>query len=679
MSGIAFYKEKEREMSVSEKSKKNLVLVVVLVFAVLLLLAFRVGWIQIVKGEEYSARAVQQQTKDQTLKAERGVIYDVNGKELAVSVTCYSIWVRPDVVKQGEKPAEIWANTDATARVLEANTDVSRQKIDEILNSGEMLVCVARGLDKEAADRIRESKVKGIEIVEDTKRSYPLGDSAAHVIGSVNVDNQGLSGLELEYNSFLSGISGRRISYTDTGGRQLTTTYDEERYYKAKDGYNLVTTLDHVVQHHLEDALKGAVKKTRAKRALGIVMGVETGDVLAMAQYPSFDLNDPMEPSNAADQDAFKAMSDEEQTEYLSDMWRNSLICDVYEPGSTFKLITTSTALEEDVTDMKKKYECNSGYKVDGRFIQCWNYPNSHGTETLKEAVSNSCNPVFMKLALKIGIDKFYEYRDVFGIMQKTGIDFPGETTAILQDKNSAGRIGLATIGFGQGVAVTPIQLITAVSSIGNDGKLMKPRLVKAMTNVDGKVVEEFEPQMVRRTISKKTSKNVCKIMEFVAREGGGAPLAAVKGYRVGAKTGTANKPREDGVGYSSDTYSSCIAMAPMDDPKVAVLIIVDSPKGVKYGSVTAAPAVNKVLSKSLPYLNISTKSEEKHKSEKTIKVPDVIGKDLGKARKALEKKDLSCDTDGYSGSDEDFLVIKQYPTAGTKVKKGTKVYLYRE
>ncbi len=665
-------------MSISGKSKKNLIIVVILIFAVLLLLAFRVGWIQIVKGEEYSARAVQQQTKDQTLKAERGVIFDANGEELAVSITCYSIWVRPDNVKTGDTGEEIRKNLTTTADVLAANTDVPKGKINRILNSGEKLVCVARGLDKDSADRIRDSEAKGIEIVEDTKRSYPLGESAAHVIGSVNVDNQGLSGLELQYNSLLSGISGRWISYTDTGGRQLTTSYDEERYYQAKDGYNLVTTLDHVVQHYLEESLEKAVNKTGAKRALGIVMGVESGDVMAMAQYPSFDLNNPMEPSNKDDLEEFKEMSDGEQTEYLSDMWRNSLICDVYEPGSTFKLITTSTALEENVTDMKKKYECDGGYSVNGRFIQCWFYPDSHGTETLKQAVSNSCNPVFMKLALKIGINTFYEYLDVFGITQKTGIDFPGETTAILQDKESAGEIGLATIGFGQGVAVTPIQLITAVCSLGNDGKLMKPRLVKELTDADGKTVQEIEPQFVRRTVSKKTARQVCSIMEFVA-DGGGAAAAAVEGYRVGAKTGTANKPKKDGTGYSSNTYSSCIAMAPMNDPQIAVLVIVDSPKGVKYGSVTAAPAVHNVLSSALPYLNISTSGKKNEKTEKKVKVPDVVGMSFSDAAGVLVSKDLRYDTDGSADEDDDFLVIKQYPAPGTKVKKNTKVYLYKE
>ncbi len=682
-------------MSPKTISKKNIILVASLIFGAILLLIFRVGWIQIVKGDEYTSRAIEQQTKDKTLKAERGVIYDTNGAELAVSVSCYSIWLRPDSVKVGENKKEIKKNIADTTSTLEAYTGVDSNKIAEILNSGEKLVCVARGLDKDSADLIRKSKVKGIEVVEDTKRNYPLDDSAAHVIGSVNIDNEGLSGLELQYDSYLSGVSGRWITYTDTGGRQLANDYGDERHFKAKDGYNLVTTLDHVVQHYLEDALAKAQKKTRSKRVMGIVMEVETGRILAMGQTPSFNLNTPMEPTDDEDKVEFRNMDSNEQTEYLSDMWRNSLICDVYEPGSTFKLITTSTALEENDTKENEKYECNTGYEVAGRFIKCWAYPDSHGVEDLREAVNNSCNPVFMQIALKIGIDTFYEYLDTFGVTEKTGIDFPGETTGILQDKDSAGDIGLATIGFGQGVALTPIELITAVCSIGNEGKLMKPHLVKEMTDSEGETVQSFEPEMMRRTVSKRTAKKVCDIMEYVAGDGGGASMASVPGYRVGAKTGTANKLREDGRGYGGDTYSSCIAMAPMNDPKVAVLIIVDSPKGNRFGSVTAAPAVGNVLSKTLPYMNISADAKTENADAKDnkddrddsemaddsltlIKVPNVVGLDAQDAIDTLESEDLDYDLDDASEDDE-FTVIKQYPAAGTEVKEGTKVYLYEE
>ena len=311
---------------------------------------------------------------------------------------------------------------------------------------------IKKGLDKAAADKIRKAELSGIEIAEDTKRSYPMGAFASHTIGSVTDDNTGLSGLELQYNTYLSGVSGRWIKYTDTGGNRLS--YGKERYYQAEDGYSIVTTLDQAIQHYTEKALKRVMKKTSADRAMAIVMDPKTGDILAMAQNPDFDLNDPKTPTSESEQEKLRNMSDSEKVDYWNKMWRNSLISDVYEPGSTFKLLTTSIALEEGVTDMNHTYNCSGSIQVAGETIHCWAYPNAHGTQSLKQAVGNSCNPVFVQLATKIGIDKFYDYMATFGITGTTGIDFPGEGTAILQSKDDAGPVGLATIGFGQGVAV---------------------------------------------------------------------------------------------------------------------------------------------------------------------------------------------------------------------------------
>ncbi len=284
---------------------------------------------------------------------------------------------------------------------------------------------------------------------------------------------------------------------------------------------------------------------------------------------------------------------------------------------------------------------------------------------------------MFVQLATEIGIEKFYDYMATFGITGKTGIDFPGEGTAILQDEDSAGPVGLATIGFGQGVAVTPIQLITAVSAFGNDGKLMQPRLVKELKDSDGNTVEKFDEKIVRQVVSKETADELCDIMQYVVDEGGGG-TAGVEGYRVGAKTGTANKVNEAGTGYSEDTYSSCIAMAPMDDPQLAVLVIADSPKGVRYGSTTAAPGVKQILSDTLRYLNISPDEESQEEAdEERVQVPDVVGEKASEAIGILAGDSLSYDMDEEAAAANDFIVTKQYPAAGTEVKKGSKVYLY--
>jgi stage V sporulation protein D (sporulation-specific penicillin-binding protein) len=355
-------------------------------------------------------------------------------------------------------------------------------------------------------------------------------------------------------------------------------------------------------------------------------------------------------------------------------MWRNPIICDVYEPGSVFKLLTTSIALEEGVASLDSNFYCNGYRVVGGETIYCHNR-GGHGAQNLTQAVGNSCNPVLMGLALDTGIKKYYDHLDTFGITGTTGIDFPAEGTAILQDEDSAGAVGLATMGFGQGVAVTPIQLVTAISSLGNEGKLMKPHLVKGIKDKMTGDITEVKPEVIRKTVSKQTADDLCGIMEYVVAEGGGG-TAAVKGYRVGGKTGTANKAVNGR--YSNYTYSSCLGMAPMSDPKITVLVIADSPKGAHYGSVTAGPAVSEILEKSLKYLNIPPDAAEEQQETEKVEVPDVVGQTAEDAIGILAGADLGYDMNGDKGQD-DFVVIKQYPSAGSTVKKGTKIFLYRE
>ncbi|MDO4869257.1 MAG: penicillin-binding transpeptidase domain-containing protein [Bacillota bacterium] len=661
-------------MQASGRSRRNLIVLLIVVFVLMLLVAVRVGWVQIVKGDEYSELALQQQTKDTPIEAERGIIYDRNGEILARSVNCYTIYAAPPEIgknlKKAKKNAEFKRTADGLAKVLDKDPD----KLLQSLKSGATQVKVAREVDKDTADKIRNLKLTGITISSDTKRSYPNGTMASCVLGTVSDDGVGQSGIELKYNKYLKGTAGRWVNYTDSNGKQLSYSPSNEKYYQAIDGYGVVTTIDEVIQSYTESALETVMKKTSCERAFAIVMDTETGEILAMAQNPNFDPNDPYVPASPAEKAKFEALDATGQSEYLSRMWRNFLINDTYEPGSVFKLLTTSIALEEDVTSMSSTYNCVGYLTVAGQVIHCW-HTAGHGTQTLKQAVGNSCNPVFMTLATQIGIEKFYDYLDNFGITGTTGIDFASEGRAILQDEKEAGPVGLATIGFGQGVAVTPIQLITAVSSLGNDGNLMKPRLVKEIKDADGNTVEEMDSEIVRQTVSEETAEEMREIMEFVVSDGGGG-AAAVDGYRVGAKTGTANKAVNGG--YSDNTYSSCLGMAPMSDPKLTVLVIVDSPKGVKYGSVTAAPAVGTILNKSLKYMNITPDSKERASAEAKVKVPDVVGHTADEAIGMLAGQSLKFDMD-KDAENEDFVVVKQYPSAGTKVKKGTKVYLYDE
>lgn len=658
------------------KSKKRIIIVFACMYGLCTLLSFRVGWIQIVKGDEYSKMATEQQTRDVPIAAKRGVIYDTNEKELAISATCYSVWARPGSIKSGKNAEEKEKNVQKTAAALAEILGKDEEEITKLITKEQSLVKVDKYLDKDTADKIREKELNGIEIAEDVKRYYPLGAFLAHTLGSVTDDNTGLSGLELQYNQYLSGVSGRWIKNTDITGNSLS--YGQETYYQAEDGLGLVLTIDETIQHYVEKSIKTVQKNTSADRVMAIMMDPKTGDILALAQTPEFDPNDSKTPLSKSEQKKLEAMSDSEKMEYWNSMWRNSLISDVYEPGSTFKLLTTSMALEEGETTINEHFTCTGSVNVSGTTLKCWRSYNPHGTQTLEEAVGNSCNPVFVKLAQRVGINKFYNYLETFGISEKTGIDFPGEGNSILQNKDTAGPVGLATMGYGQGVAVTPIQLITAISSLGNDGKLMQPRLVKALVDEKGDTVKEFDTKVVRQTVSKKTADEMCDIMEYVVAKGG-AGTAKVEGYKVGGKTGTANKAKNGG--YSEETYSSFIGMAPMDDPQVAVLVIVDNPKGVKFGSQTAAPGAKMILEDTLRYMDLQpklTKAEKEELNKDQVTVPDLTGEGLEEAIGILGGMSLNYKASGGT-QDEDFIIKDQYPKAGEKIDKNGTVYLYRK
>lgn len=663
-------------MKPQTKSKKRILIAFAILFLVLAALCLRLCWIQIVRADELSKMATEQQTRDVPIEAKRGVIYDTNGNELAISATCYSVWARPANVATGKTESEKEENVENTAATLSKILERDESEIRKLITKEQSLVKVDKYLDKEIADKIRDQELPGIEIAEDVKRYYPMGAFLAHTLGSVTDDNTGLSGLELQYNQYLSGVEGRWIKNTDIVGNNLA--YGEEKYYQAEDGLGLVLTIDETIQHYVEKSIKTTQENTGADRVAAIMMDVKTGDILALAQTPEFDPNDAKTPPDKKEQKKLDKMTDSEKMEYWNSMWRNFLISDAYEPGSTFKLLTTSMALEEGLTNVNEKFTCTGSINVSGTTLKCWRYHNPHGTQDLKQAVGNSCNPVFATLAQRIGIETFYDYLETFGITEKTGIDFPGEGASILQNEDTAGPVGLATMGYGHGVAVTPIQLITAISSLGNEGKLMQPRLVKAMVDEDGNIVKEFDTKVVRQTVSKSTAEEMCAIMEYVVSDGG-AGTVKIEGYRVGGKTGTANKVKNGG--YSDDTYSSFIGMAPMDDPQVAVLVIVDSPKGVKYGSTTAGPGAKMILEDTLRYLDLQpkyTKKEKKAMNENQVTVPDLTGEGLEDAIGKLAGVSLEYKASGGT-QDEDFIVQDQYPKAGTKIEKGGTVYLYRK
>lgn len=669
-------------MRVQEPTNKNrsrLVFLFGIACLLFVLLALRLGWHQIIRAEKYAKMATDQQTSDSTVQAVRGSIVDRNGRDLAISAATNTIWIRPDSVKgNGKTPEEIEENLKQETKILAQYLQMSEDSVREIITSDRKLLRIAKYVEMDIANQIREEKLAGIEITEDVKRYYPMESFACHVLGGTTDDNAGLAGIELAYNRYLAGIDGRWITNKDSTGNSLS--YGTERYYQPRDGYSVVLTLDANIQHIVEAALVQAQERTKANRVMCLVMDPKNGEILAMAQTPEFDPNDPRVPMDPAEAAALESMSAEEQMAYWNKMWRNFCVSDTYEPGSTFKLITAGIALDEGVTNLTEKFLCQGSIKVADAVLRCWDYPNSHGWQTLAQGVQNSCNPVMVQLVQRIGLTAYYEGLDQFGLTEKTGVDFPGEGYNILQRKETAGPVGLATMAYGQGIAVTPVSLLTAISAYANDGLLMKPRLVKALVDSEGQIVEEYAPEITRRPVSSQTADDVLKIMESVVTEGGGG-TARVAGYRIGGKTGTASKP--EGGGYSdTDVYGSFIGVAPLDDPKVALLVIVDTPKGVLYGSQTAAPAAKVILQEIFRYMDIPpqyTEAEQAALKTGKTEVPDVVGQHMSDAIGILGGQSLGYTIAPKTDLYEDLVVVDQYPRSGALIDLNTKVTLYYE
>ncbi len=661
--------------SSSNRNRKRIIFIFLSVCIICTGLVFRVGWIQVVKSDRYAKLAVEQQTMDTPIPAKRGIIYDRNGKEMAISAVTNTIWARPADVRSARSEEEGIEKRLNTAKVLAEILEMDEAKVLEIISAPKSLVKVAKYIDKDKADKIREARLRGISIAEDVKRYYPIGAFAAHVLGSTTDDNRGLSGIELKYDKYLSGTPGRWIKNTDVAGDSLS--YGVEKYFQAEDGLSVVLTIDEVIQHYVEKSIKQVQADTQAKRVFCLIMDPQTGDILAMALTPEFDPNNPRVPLDPAEATYVENLPDSDKLTYWNDMWRNPMVSDTYEPGSTFKLITTSIALEEKVTNPSENFVCTGSIMIGGTKLSCWRSYKPHGQQTLAQAVQNSCNPVFVQLSQRLGLTTYYEYLEKFGLMEKTGVDFPGEGGNILQNIETAGSVGLATMSYGQGIAVTPVSLLTAVCALGNEGMLMQPRLVKGLLDAKGMPIESFEPKKVRQVVSKQTAAEMCTIMESVVAEGGGG-TAKIEGYRIGGKTGTANKV-VNGV-YVNDTYSSFIGMVPMDDPRLAILMVVDSPQGVKFGSLTAAPGVRAILEETLRYLNVETSFSEEEMARirsKMVSVPQVAGENFSEAIGILGGAGLVYQVSPARADNEDFTIVDQYPKPGETVKKGTNVYIY--
>ncbi len=574
------------------KGKKRLLITLTAFMCSLAALSVRVGYIMLTKDEEYQNKAYEQQTRDRLITPKRGSILDRNGVGMAVTESVSSVSVIHAQIKDKE------ATATALSEILELDYDDVLEDIEERV----ALKRIKTKVDNETAAEIRALELPGVMIDEDIERTYPYCTLAANVIGFVGKDNQGIIGLESKYEEYLKGKAGKILTQTDSKGLRVS---DAEERVEPISGDNLVTSIDVVIQQYAEQEIKAAVEAKGAKSGLIIVMNPQNGEIYAMANYPTFDLNEPFTINDPELAKAWDTFTSEEKNDYLNRMWRNKAINDTYEPGSTFKIVTASAGLEEGVITPDSPFTCTGSMTVGGRQIKCWRYPRTHGEQTFAQGVRNSCNPVFMQVAERIGADKFHEYMIKFGFNEKTGIDLNGEAVGILHKKDDIGPVELATMSFGQTFQITPIQLLRAAAAVVNGGRLITPHFAVKTIDDDGFTQKVFEWPDGGRAISEETSEKMRAILESVVAEGTGNK-AQVDGYRIGGKTATSQKlPRGSGK-----YIASFMSFAPADKPTVMALVLIDEPQGVYYGGTVAGPVMKDLLSNILPYLNIPKTAE---------------------------------------------------------------------
>ena len=652
---------------------RSFVLMILMGVVMFVLLFFRLFDLQITRHEELQGKAVNQQTRRTVVTANRGTIYDAGGNILAISSSAETIILSPleidNAVNDTEDPVS-WTKESLAAglaEILGKDASAIRKRMDNVKSQYEVIQLRA---DEDTAAKVRsyvdENKIAGVHLVADTKRYYPYGSLAAQVIGFVGDENTGLYGLEAYYEKELEGQSGLVISSKDQAENDMLYTY--EQYFAAKNGSDLTLTLDTTIQYYLEKGIESMVDKfSAANGASGIVMDAKTGGVLAMASYPNYDLNDFL---TVSDQTLQERIERGEST--VADMqllqWRNKALNDTYEPGSTFKILTLSAALEEGVVDKTTTVNCSGSVNISGYTIHCSN-KNGHGLQTLVQSVGNSCNPAFINYGLRIGSEKFYEYMRSFGLMNTTGIDLGGEAVGVFAADSSFTQLDLACYAFGQNFTVTPLALIAAQAACINGGYLHTPYLVERITDSDGNVTYRHDDTPVRQVISEQTSATVRECLEYVVASGTGKN-GQVAGYRIGGKTGTADK------GQTGDVVVSFLCFAPADDPQVIMLITMDTPSRATgtyvSGGNMVAPTASTVMAEILPYLGVEPSYSAEELLGMDTTVPNVIGMSVEEAKAKLKDRALS-----YKIVGDGETITDQTPAGGAIIPGKSSVILY--
>lgn len=651
-------------------------------FIILFLLILRLGYLQIVKGAELKEAMYNQLTTSRIISSKRGTIYDSTGKTLARSAQVDTVSINPNKIVVENKDDEVARiKTQALKeKVAKAFSDIFELDYEETLkkvsSESTSVQTIARKVEKDKIDELKEwmkeNKVySGINIDEDTKRYYPYDNLASNLIGFCGTDNQGLEGLEAKWDSVLTGTPGKITSSQDAV--QDLIPDQNQTYIAAQNGNDITLTIDVNIQAIAEKYLKQACEENKCSQGGNvIIMNPSTGDILAMATYPDYNLNTPFTPTNI-DTKEWEKLSGEEQSNTLQSIWNNRAITSTYEPGSVFKIVTAAAGLEENIVTSDKKgvFTCKGYEKVAGMKINCPD-TSGHGLLSLRDALKYSCNPAFMQLGKKIGAKTLYKYYDAFGFFGTTNFASIGERTGYFWDLKDVGEVELATMSFGQRFRITPLQMITAVSAVANDGVLMQPRIVKEIKNTDTGAVTTIEPTQVRQVISKETSEKLLDMLETVVEDGTGK-YAKVKGYTIAGKTGTSEPDPSD----KEKTYvASFAAISPVESPEVVVLVTLYGPKGSsRSGGVIAAPVVSQILSEVLPYMGIPSDTTINITSNNTKSLPNVKNKTVAEAKKIIENAGFTCK---ISGNSED-IVKEQMPKEGTSLLKDAIVLLYTE
>ena len=653
--------------------RRTLFVLILLIVGGFGLVTHSIFHLQIVQGEELQQRAVDQQTRDVSLSAQRGTIYDRNMTVLAMSSSVWDVVLEPAYIEEEQLDLIV----DGLAGIL----GMEREDVMEHATKNNAYEILARKVENDVKEQILQFKQdndigSGIRLVENYKRDYPYGTSASTVLGFTGTDNTGLAGIEAQYDKELSGVAGRLVTAKNAVGTDMPLQYEQK--VDAQNGHSLVLTIDRVVQHFLEKNLEeGIINNKVQNRATGIVMDVNTGEIIAMAVKGDYDPNNPLEIADPVERARIESLPEEEQGAVREAaqlaQWRNKAVSDTYYPGSVFKMCTGSMGLEENLINENTTFTCNGAVGVSGTTIHCWRR-GGHGTETFAQGLCNSCNPFFIHIGQLLGPDKFFKYFESFGFTERTGIDLPGESRSIYYTAEQLNPVELATESFGQNFSITPIQMITACAAVANGGYLVQPHVVKQILDDQGNIVETIEPKIKRQVISTETSERMCAILQQNATTGT-AKNGYLPGYRVAGKTGTSEKIQTYLETGTMEYIASYCGFAPADNPQYAMLLFFDEPKGDSYyGGSVAGPVWAKTMREILPYLGVEQKYTESELEKLDIQAPDVTGMTLSEAQSTIEGKELS-----YRVYGDGDTVISQIPAYGETIPQNGTMALYTD